>query len=199
VLLPGLSGDELFDSVALEAKTKAMSDEGVRFIAIDLSPLDYIYSDTINKIIGINRLIFSVGGRMVIIASHPKVLEILNRAGVDKQVKIVQTHEELKVLSQLIEENFPSAKPQVAEVKEEFEEKDDFLDLKDILAESLTIGDNLSVEVPVLPKKAPIEKPKAIIVEQEELIAPIEIEPIFKEDVKYMICMPKPEKSSYAA
>lgn len=165
MLLPELSGDELFDSVALEAKAKAISAEGARYIAIDLSPLDYIYSDTINKIIGINRSLVSVEGRLVIVAPHPKVIEILHRAGVDKQIKIVETLDELASLSQAIQEmeTQSSAKEEIVEEIEEPE--DDFADLKNILAESLTIGDSFDSE-PVAKKIPPIEPTKPIEPEQ---------------------------------
>ena len=171
--MPEMSGDELFDSVAMEAKAKALSVSGVRYIAVDLSPLAYIYSDSINKFIGMNRSLLSVGGRVVIVAPHPKVFEILSHAGVDKQVKVVRSLEELQVLSDLLLKSMPDMSAQKAVPEEKPEPapepkpKDDFADLKDILAETLTIGDKFMDE-PVAFKPEPVP-----VTRIEEPVAPI--------------------------
>ena len=45
--------------------------ESKRNFAIDLSPLDYIYSDTINVILALNRRILDVSGRLSLMGPEP--------------------------------------------------------------------------------------------------------------------------------
>lgn len=142
VLSLELADDELLDAVALEAKATEISKSGAKYISIDLSSLDYIYSDSINKFIGINRSFISIFGRLVLVAPHQKVFEILCRAGADKQMKIVRSFEELQMLSDILAGN-----PADVEVPKTVPEKtkfvDDFSDLKQILSDTLNIGDDL--------------------------------------------------------
>jgi anti-anti-sigma regulatory factor len=158
-----LVGDELLDSVALEAKTKSLSASGVRYISIDLSPLDYVYSDAINRFIGMNRSLLSAAGRLVIVAPHPKVFEILNRAGVDKQVKVVRSIEELQALSDILLRGVPDMNAPKSAAKPQ----DDFSDLKQILSDTLTIGDdsfqgNVAASQPTpAPQPVPVSQPSA--------------------------------------
>jgi len=150
VLSLELADDELLDAVALEAKATEISKSGVKYISIDLSSLDYIYSDSINKFIGINRSFISVLGKLALVAPHQKVFEILCRAGADKQMKIVRSFEELQTFSDSLAVSSAVAEtPKIVSEKPKF--VDDFSDLKQTLSDTLKIGGNLPVQNDSLP------------------------------------------------
>ena len=88
MLEPVLIGDELLDAVALGQKAEELVRQGDQYIAIDLSSLDYIYSDSINRFINLNRTILDINGRIVIVAPNPKVYELLEKAGVLNFIKV---------------------------------------------------------------------------------------------------------------
>ncbi len=67
----------------------------MRNVVIDLGNLDYIYSDTINVFISSNRHMLEVSGRIAILAQHPKVQEILRRAGLDNIMRIYRSEAEM--------------------------------------------------------------------------------------------------------
>jgi anti-anti-sigma regulatory factor len=141
----------LLDAVALEAKASEISKSGAKYISIDLSSLDYIYSDSINKFIGINRSFISIFGRLALVAPHQKVFEILCRAGADKQMKIVRSFEELQTLSDILAGN-PADVETPKFVQEKPKSVDDFSDLKQILSDTLKIDDDLSAQNDILPR-----------------------------------------------
>jgi hypothetical protein len=81
---------------------------GNQYIAIDLTPLDYIYSDAINRFVNLNRTILDIHGRIVIVASHPKVLELLDKAGVPNFIKIVNGDNDLLKISEMMTPQQPA-------------------------------------------------------------------------------------------
>jgi anti-anti-sigma factor len=90
-----LEKGEVFDSNQLKDTVNSLIAEGKRNFAIDLSPLDYIYSDAINVILAINRRILDVSGRMSLMAPVTEVKTILERAGIHNILKIYDTEAEL--------------------------------------------------------------------------------------------------------
>jgi len=75
---------------------------GKRNFALDLSPLDYIYSDTINALMALNRSTLDVSGRLSLLGPQPEVLQILKRAGIhnilrifDDEADLIRTSEEI--------------------------------------------------------------------------------------------------------
>jgi anti-anti-sigma factor len=68
---------------------------GKRNFAIDLSPLDYIYSDAINVILAINRRILDVSGRLSLMSPNQEVKSILERAGLHNILKIYENETSL--------------------------------------------------------------------------------------------------------
>jgi hypothetical protein len=67
-----------------------------------LSPLDYIYSDTINALMALNRITLDVSGRLSLLGPQPEVLQILKRAGIhnilrifDNETELIRTSEEI--------------------------------------------------------------------------------------------------------
>lgn len=87
---------------------------GSQYIAIDLSPFDYIYSDSINRFINLNRVILDINGRIVIVAPHQKVFELLERAGMLNFIKVVRSIDDLIIISKMIANN-PAFTPQKTE------------------------------------------------------------------------------------
>ncbi len=83
-------------------KAEELVRSGNQYIAIDLSSLDYIYSDSINRFINLNRSILDINGRIVIVAPHPKVYELLEKAGVLNFIKVCRSEEELMRISEMI-------------------------------------------------------------------------------------------------
>ena len=86
---------EVFDSTLLKNMINSLIAEGKRNFAIDLSPLDYIYSDAINVILALNRRILDVSGRLSIMGPSPEVRQILERTGLQNILKIFDTETEL--------------------------------------------------------------------------------------------------------
>jgi anti-anti-sigma factor len=90
-----LEKGEVFDSNLLKDTVNSLIAEGKRNFAIDLSPLDYIYSDAINVILAINRRILDVSGRLSLLSPISEVRSILERAGLHNILKIYDTETEL--------------------------------------------------------------------------------------------------------
>jgi anti-anti-sigma factor len=86
---------EVFDSTLLKNMINSLIAEGKRNFAIDLSPLDYIYSDVINVILALNRRILDVSGRLSLMGPSPEVRQILERTGIQNILKIFDTETEL--------------------------------------------------------------------------------------------------------
>ncbi len=67
----------------------------MRNVVIDLGNLEYLYSDTINAFIASNRHMLEVSGRIAILTEHPKVQDILKRAGLDNIMRIYRSEAEM--------------------------------------------------------------------------------------------------------
>ena len=85
----------MFDSNLLKDTLNSYIAEGKRNFAIDLSPLDYIYSDAINVILALNRRILDVSGRLSLLSPNPEVRSILERTGLHNILKIYETETDL--------------------------------------------------------------------------------------------------------
>ncbi len=86
---------EVFDSTLLKNMINALIAEGKRNFAIDLTPLDYIYSDAINVILALNRRILDVSGRLSLLGPSPEVRQILERTGIQNILKIYESETDL--------------------------------------------------------------------------------------------------------
>ncbi len=85
----------MFDSTLLKNMINSLIAEGKRNFAIDLTPLDYIYSDAINVILALNRRILDVSGRLSLMGPSPEVRQILERTGIQNILKIYETETDL--------------------------------------------------------------------------------------------------------
>jgi anti-anti-sigma factor len=95
IIQPVIEKGEVFDSTLLKNMINSLIAEGKRNFAIDLSPLDYIYSDAINVILALNRRILDVSGRLSLMGPSPEVRQILERTGIQNILKIFDTETEL--------------------------------------------------------------------------------------------------------
>ena len=71
---------------------------GKRNLSLDLSKLDYLYSDAINALVVMNKRIRRFG-RLSLLAPQPPVMEILHKSGVQNIVRIFADEAEIAQLS----------------------------------------------------------------------------------------------------
>ncbi len=90
-----LSDGEVFDSAKLKNTVRFLIENDMRNVVIDLGNLEYLYSDTINAFIASNRHMLEVSGRIAILTEHPKVQDILKRAGLDNIMRIYRSEAEM--------------------------------------------------------------------------------------------------------
>ncbi len=90
-----LNDGEVFDSAKLKNTIRFLIENDMRNIVIDLGSLEYLYSDTINAFIASNRHMLEVSGRIAILTEHPKVQDILKRAGLDNIMRIYRSEAEM--------------------------------------------------------------------------------------------------------
>jgi anti-anti-sigma factor len=90
-----LSDGEVFDSAKLKHTIRFLIENDMRNIVIDLGNLEYLYSDAINAFIASNRHMLEVSGRIAILTEHPKVQDILKRAGLDNIMRIYRSEAEM--------------------------------------------------------------------------------------------------------
>ncbi len=139
--------------------------EGNSFIAIDLSPLNYIYSDSINRFINLNRTILDINGRIVIMATHPKVIELLDKAGVQNFIKVVDNEDALIKISQMMAPQQPAA-PVSAPAPVQMPAPVQIDDAEDAFGSlQASLNEEPAVEVPVqppvsAPTPTPVQAPK---------------------------------------
>lgn len=99
ILAPRQESREVFDADRFRQAVNALLDRKVRQLVIDLSGVDYLYSDAINVLVSINRRILEQAGRMSLLAPQPKVHEILMRSGLDSLFRIYKSEAELSAES----------------------------------------------------------------------------------------------------
>jgi anti-anti-sigma regulatory factor len=95
-----LEGDEVFDSNLLKQMIESMIAAGRRNIAVDLSQLDYLYSDAINALVVMNKRMLDVFGRLSLLAPQPPVMEILKKGGIYNIVKVFSNETEIVRMSE---------------------------------------------------------------------------------------------------
>ena len=96
ILQPVFEDDELFDSELLEEKVISLINDGERNIIIDLSKVDYLYSDSINTFIELNHRIINVWGRIALYSPNENLLKILERSGIEKFLNIYPNEKEVE-------------------------------------------------------------------------------------------------------
>lgn len=86
---------EVFDSSLLKECIHSLIANGKRNFAIDLTNLDYLYSDTINVLMALNKRALEVSGRLSLLSPQEDVLQILKRAGIHNILRIFDTEDDL--------------------------------------------------------------------------------------------------------
>ncbi|HNY32884.1 MAG TPA: STAS domain-containing protein, partial [Fibrobacteria bacterium] len=95
VLSVYLEGDEVFDAGRLRQENLRLVEKGSRRIVVDLTGIDYLYSDSINAFVALNRRLLESSGRLGILVPHPKVHEILVRAGLENIMRLYRSEADL--------------------------------------------------------------------------------------------------------
>lgn len=95
MLDPVLEEGEIFDSNKLKDTINAEIAQGNRNFAIDFSSLDYVYSDTINVLLALNRRILDVSGRLSLLSPGPEVMQVLRKTGVHNILKVYDSEMDL--------------------------------------------------------------------------------------------------------
>ncbi len=90
-----LEDGEVFDSSLLKATVNNFISSGKRNVVIDLLQLDYIYSDSINVLMALNKRISDVGGYLALMRPSPEVVQILQKAGIYNVLSIFDSDEVL--------------------------------------------------------------------------------------------------------
>jgi anti-anti-sigma factor len=95
VLSVHLEADQAFDAGRLRQETLRLVEKGTKRIVVDLGSIDYLYSDSINAFVALNRRLLESSGRLGILVPHTKVHEILTRAGLENIMRLYRNEAEL--------------------------------------------------------------------------------------------------------
>ena len=90
-----LEDGEVFDSTLLKETINSFIASGKRNVVIDLMQLDYIYSDSINVIMALNKRITDVGGCLALLSPRPEVVQILQKTGIYNALRVFNLEEEV--------------------------------------------------------------------------------------------------------
>jgi anti-anti-sigma factor len=90
-----LEDGEVFDSSLLKETVNSFLASGKRNVVIDLMQLDYIYSDSINVIMFLNKRITDVGGCLALLCPRPEVVQILQKAGIYNALRVFNSEDEV--------------------------------------------------------------------------------------------------------
>ncbi len=106
VVTPVLEDGEIFNSGFLKDYINQMIAAGKRNFSIDLSPLDYVYSDSINVLMVLNKRVLEISGRLTLLTPQPEVIGILQKAGIpnimrvfDSEADLLRTSEEIMAMT----------------------------------------------------------------------------------------------------
>jgi len=94
-----LEEDEVFNSSLLKDYINQMISAGRRNFTIDLSPLDYIYSDSINVLMVLNKRALEISGRLTLLTPQPDVVGIIQKAGIPNVMRVFGSEAELLAAS----------------------------------------------------------------------------------------------------
>jgi anti-anti-sigma factor len=96
IITPQLRPKEIFDSGLLKETVLGMLNQGPANFCLDLSPLEYIYSDTLNVLVSTNKSVLNRGGRLALMGPNPEVVNTLERTGIHNILRIYRDQEELE-------------------------------------------------------------------------------------------------------
>jgi anti-anti-sigma factor len=94
-----LDDGEVFDSTLLKETVTNYVATGKNNVLIDLVQLDYIYSDSMNVIMYLNKSISETGGNFGLLQVRPEVAQILQKAGVANTLRVFSSDDEVQNFS----------------------------------------------------------------------------------------------------
>jgi anti-anti-sigma factor len=148
----------------LKETINSLISTGKRNFAFDLSTLDYIYSDTINVLMALNKRTLDVSGRLALLSPQPEVLEILKRAGIHNILRIFENETDLiKTSEDIILQTTSIKMADIKSIAEQIQPQSEFDQLRDeigsVFGASSASGVN---EAPAAPQKPKVpQKPSA--------------------------------------
>lgn len=159
VVTPVLEDGEIFNSGLLKDHINQMIASGRRSFSIDLSPLDYIYSDTINVLMVLNKRVLEISGRLTLLAPQPEVVGILQKAGIHNIMRVFDSEADLMRTSDEIMSMTPGYK--VTELQNVAEALDEPQSEFDSLRSEIgsVFGDESESAAPPQPKQTPPRRP----------------------------------------
>ena len=106
IIRPELAPRELLDSSLLKEKILELLKQKVLHFCVDLSQIDYIYSDALNVLISLNRAVIGQGGKLALLGPSPEVANILERTGIGNILRVFRETEEIESESREILRHF---------------------------------------------------------------------------------------------
>ncbi|NLG39480.1 MAG: hypothetical protein GX545_06120 [Fibrobacter sp.] len=80
-----------FDAERFKVDVRALINKKSNFIAVDLTGIDFLYSDAYNALMLFQKELATTGGVIGILTNNKIIIDGLHRAGLDKKVKLFST------------------------------------------------------------------------------------------------------------
>lgn len=80
-----------FDAERFKVDVRSLIDKKSNFIAVDLTGIDFLYSDAYNALMLFQKELATTGGVIGILTNNKIIIDGLHRAGLDKKVKLFTT------------------------------------------------------------------------------------------------------------
>ncbi len=145
-----MDNDELFDANLLEQTIDGLISQGKRNFALDLSNIEYIYSDSINKFINLNHKILNVYGRLALLGPQAEVMQILQRAGIQNFITIYSNMNEIiQASEQMIQQTsaINTADVQNFQPQQQAPQQNEFDDLRSEIGNVMEVDDATAPDV----------------------------------------------------
>lgn len=90
-----------FDAEQFKKDVRALLDERTddKFVAVDLTGLDFLYSDAYNALLMFQTELSARGGMMAMLTNNSTIVEGLKKAGLDKKLKVFSFEAEMMAFS----------------------------------------------------------------------------------------------------
>lgn len=99
-----------FDAERFKVDVRALIDKKSNYIAVDLTGIDFLYSDAYNALMLFQKELAATGGVIGLLTNNKIIMDGLHRAGLDKKVKLFNAESALMDYS--TKANFPSEESQ---------------------------------------------------------------------------------------
>jgi anti-anti-sigma regulatory factor len=103
-----------FDAEQFKIDAQVLLDQGSKHVAVDLTGLDFLYSDAYNAFMQFQQALSRVDGSLGILTDNKIIIDGLHRAGLDRSVHVFR--EEAALMGYSIKENAAEAKYESASV-----------------------------------------------------------------------------------